>query len=64
MTQKSLSFYETVLAAFDKAAAFTTHPPGILEQIKHFIAALDHPEKSASNIAESKQIINLCAENE
>ena len=35
-----------------------------LEQIKHFIAALDHPEKSASNIAESKQIINLCAENE
>ncbi len=29
------SFYQTVLAAFDKAAAFTKHPPGLLEQMKY-----------------------------
>ena len=35
MTTKNLSFFETVLAFFDKAAAFTPHPPGLLEQIKY-----------------------------
>lgn len=35
-----------------------------IEQIKDFFASLDRPEKSTINIAESKQIINLCAENE
>jgi predicted dehydrogenase len=35
-----------------------------LEQIKDFFLALDHPEKSKTHIAESKQIINLCAVNE
>jgi glutamate dehydrogenase (NAD(P)+) len=29
-----LSFFENVLANFDRAAAFTNHPPGLLEQIK------------------------------
>ena len=32
---KNLSFFETVLASFDKAAAVTPHPPGLLEQIKY-----------------------------
>ncbi len=31
---KQLSFFETVLAFFDKAAAHTRHPKGLLEQIK------------------------------
>jgi hypothetical protein len=35
MMTKNLSFFETVLAFFDKAAAFTPHPPGLLEQIKY-----------------------------
>lgn len=35
-----------------------------LEQVKHFLASLAHPEKSAAHIAESKHIINLCAVNE
>jgi predicted dehydrogenase len=35
-----------------------------LEQVNHFFGALDHPEKSAIHIAESKQIINLCTVNE
>ncbi len=35
-----------------------------IEQIKYFFSVIDHPEKSASNIAESKQIINLCTLNE
>lgn len=35
MTTKKPSFFEAVLAFFDKAAAFTPHPPGLLEQIKH-----------------------------
>lgn len=34
MANKSLSFFETVLAFFDKAAAHTKHPPGLLDQIK------------------------------
>ncbi len=34
MANKSLSFFETVLAFFDKAAAHTEHPPGLLNQIK------------------------------
>jgi hypothetical protein len=29
--------------------------------MEHFFSATDHPERSVSNIAESKQIINLCA---
>lgn len=32
-----------------------------LQQMEQFFHALDHPERSASNIDESKQIINLCA---
>lgn len=35
-----------------------------LEQIEYFFNSLNQPEKSAMNIAESKQIINLCAVNE
>jgi glutamate dehydrogenase (NAD(P)+) len=35
MAAKQLSFFETVLAFFEKAAAFTSHPPGLLDQIKH-----------------------------
>jgi glutamate dehydrogenase (NAD(P)+) len=35
MMTKNLSFFQTVLAFFDKAAAFTPHPPGLLEQIKY-----------------------------
>lgn len=35
MTTKKLSFYETVQAFFDRAAAHTPHPPGLLEQIKY-----------------------------
>ena len=34
MTAGPLSFYETVLAFFDRAAAHTGHPPGLLEQIR------------------------------
>ena len=34
MAKNSLSFFETVLAFFDKAAAHTDHPPGLLNQIK------------------------------
>lgn len=30
----SLSFFETVLSFFDKAATFTSHPQGLLDQIK------------------------------
>jgi glutamate dehydrogenase (NAD(P)+) len=35
MTQRTLSFYESVQAFFDRAAACTLHPPGLLEQIKY-----------------------------
>ncbi|MCP4686043.1 MAG: Glu/Leu/Phe/Val dehydrogenase [bacterium] len=35
MANKSLSFFETVLAFFDKAAGHTDHPPGLLDQIKY-----------------------------
>ncbi|RMF57821.1 MAG: Glu/Leu/Phe/Val dehydrogenase [Calditrichaeota bacterium] len=35
MAQNKLSFFETVLAFFDKAAGYTSHPPGLLEQIKY-----------------------------
>jgi len=35
-----------------------------LEQIEYFFASLKQPEKSAINIAESKQIINLSTKNE
>lgn len=35
MPQNSLSFFETVLAFFDKAAAHTNHSVGILDQIKY-----------------------------
>jgi len=35
MANKTLSFFETVLAFFDKAAAHTKHPPGLLDQIKY-----------------------------
>lgn len=35
MTTQQLSFYETVQAFFDKAAAHTSHPRGLLEQIKY-----------------------------
>ncbi|MBI3950918.1 MAG: Glu/Leu/Phe/Val dehydrogenase [Acidobacteria bacterium] len=34
MTTKQLSFFETVVAFFDKAAAFTSYPVGLLDQIK------------------------------
>jgi glutamate dehydrogenase (NAD(P)+) len=56
MTKKSLSFYETVLAAFDRAAAFTPHPPGILNQIKlcnsvyHFTFPLKHEDGTVESI--------------
>ena len=35
MATNKLSFFQTVLAFFDKAAAFTSHPPGLLDQIKY-----------------------------
>lgn len=35
MAQNSLSFFQTVLAFFDKAAAETDHPAGLLNQIKY-----------------------------
>ena len=35
MVQDNLSFFQTVLAFFDKAAAFTSHPKGLLIQIKY-----------------------------
>lgn len=35
MAQRELSFFETVLAFFDKAAAYTSHPKGLLDQIKY-----------------------------
>jgi glutamate dehydrogenase (NAD(P)+) len=35
MSSQPLSFYDTVLSFFDKAAAFTPHPHGLLEQIKY-----------------------------
>lgn len=35
MATRPLTFYETVQAFFDKAARFTSHPPGLLEQIKY-----------------------------
>ncbi|MFQ5864498.1 MAG: Glu/Leu/Phe/Val dehydrogenase [bacterium] len=35
MTTKHLSFYETVLAFFDRAASFTSHASGLLDQIKY-----------------------------
>ncbi len=34
MSTKQASFYESVQRNFDKAAAFTTHPKGLLDQIK------------------------------
>ncbi len=33
--QKKLTFFETVLNFFDKAATFTSHPQGLLDQIKY-----------------------------
>jgi len=61
MTQKSLSFYETVLAAFDKAAAFTPHPAGILEQIKHCnsIYQFKFPLKHEDGTVESIQAFRV-----
>lgn len=50
MATEQLSFYETVLAFFDQAAAHITHPSGLLEQIKHcntvyeFIFPLQHDD--------------------
>jgi glutamate dehydrogenase (NAD(P)+) len=35
MSAKDGSFYRTVLTFFDQAAAFTEHPEGLLDQIKH-----------------------------
>ncbi|MFQ5772454.1 MAG: Glu/Leu/Phe/Val dehydrogenase, partial [bacterium] len=35
MATNKLSFFETVLAFFDKAAAHTGHPKGLLDQIKY-----------------------------
>lgn len=35
MATNNLSFFETVLAFFNKAASFTSHPPGLLDQIKY-----------------------------
>ena len=35
MAQAGLSFFETVMAFFDKAAAITGHPKGLLDQIKY-----------------------------
>ena len=35
MVQSNLSFFETVMAFFDKAAPFTGHPVGLLDQIKY-----------------------------
>jgi glutamate dehydrogenase (NAD(P)+) len=35
MADNKLSFFETVLAFFDKAAAHTEHPRGLLDQIKY-----------------------------
>jgi glutamate dehydrogenase (NAD(P)+) len=35
MAQDNLSFFKTVLTFFDKAAAFTSHPKGLLIQIKY-----------------------------
>ncbi|UCC44349.1 MAG: Glu/Leu/Phe/Val dehydrogenase [Candidatus Zixiibacteriota bacterium] len=35
MTQNSMSFFESVLAFFDKAAKYTEHPKGLLDQIKY-----------------------------
>jgi len=35
MANKGLSFFETVMAFFDKAAAVTGHPRGLMDQIKY-----------------------------
>jgi len=35
MTRSGLSFFETVMAFFDKAARITGHPQGLLDQIKY-----------------------------
>lgn len=35
MAQNRLSFFQTVMAFCDKAAAFTSHPKGLLDQIKY-----------------------------
>jgi len=35
MGKKGLSFFQTVLAFFDKAAALTDHPTGLLDQMKY-----------------------------
>ncbi len=35
MAEKRLSFFETVLAFFDEAASYTSHPQGLLDQIKY-----------------------------
>ncbi len=35
MAAHKLSFFETVLTFFDKAAAYTNHPKGLLDQIKY-----------------------------
>ena len=35
MAQNRLSFFQTVMAFCDKAAAFTSHPKGLIDQIKY-----------------------------
>ena len=35
MAKNKISFFDTILAFFDKAAAFTSHPKGLLDQIKY-----------------------------
>ena len=35
MAQNHLSFFETVLTFVDKAAKFTSHPKGLIDQIKY-----------------------------
>ena len=49
-----LTFFEQVNRNFDKAAAFTSHPPGILEQIKqinsviHFVFPIKRDDGSVA----------------
>ena len=35
MAKNKILFFDTILAFFDKAAAFTSHPKGLLVQIKY-----------------------------
>ncbi len=56
MSQQKLSFFETVMRFFDKAASFTAHPSGLLEQIMYcnsiyeFKFPLKHADKSYETI--------------